>query len=86
MLENNDGFVIAEKDLLFRGPGQITGFQQSGYLKLGIADPLRDTEELERARGHAFAVLESDPKLEKPEHHCIKELMNRAPPFGEVVI
>ena len=86
MLENNDGFVIAEKDLLFRGPGQITGFQQSGYLKLGIADPLRDTEELEQARKDAFSVLESDPELEKQEHLCIKDLLKRAPPFGELVI
>ena len=85
MLENNDGFEIAEKDLLFRGPGQIAGFQQSGYLKLGIADPLRDTEELERARKYAFTVLESDPGLEKQEHLCIKEMMNRTPLFGEVV-
>jgi len=82
MLENNDGFVIAEKDLLFRGPGQITGLQQSGYLALGIADPLRDTDELERARTDAFAILESDPELSRTEHRRITEVLKRAPPFG----
>jgi ATP-dependent DNA helicase RecG len=82
MLENNDGFVIAEKDLLFRGPGQITGLQQSGYLALGIADPLRDTDDLERARTDAFAILESDPELSRPEHRRITEVLKRAPPFG----
>ena len=85
MLENTDGFVIAEKDLLFRGPGQITGFQQSGYLSLGIADPLRDAEELEQARNDAFAVLNDDPGLKKPENSRIADVLHRAPPFGEVV-
>jgi ATP-dependent DNA helicase RecG len=85
MLENTDGFVIAEKDLLFRGPGQITGLQQSGYLALGIADPLRDTVELERARNDAFDILETDPELLKEDNQCIKEVMKRAPPFGDVV-
>ena len=85
MLENNDGFIIAEKDLLFRGPGQITGFQQSGYLALGIADPLRDTVELELAREDAFAILKADPKLNNPENNQISQVFKRAPPFGEVV-
>jgi ATP-dependent DNA helicase RecG len=39
MLENSDGFVIAEDDLKLRGPGQIAGTEQSGYLNLGIANP-----------------------------------------------
>ncbi|MCL2479082.1 MAG: ATP-dependent DNA helicase RecG [Treponema sp.] len=85
MLENNDGFVIAEKDLLFRGPGQIAGLQQSGYLALGIADPIRDAEELEKARNDAFALLEEDPQLIKEENRNISEVLRRAPPFGEVV-
>jgi ATP-dependent DNA helicase RecG len=84
MLENTDGFVIAEKDLLFRGPGQISGLEQSGYLKLGIADPVRDAAELARARADAFAILEKDPALESGEHRVIAEVLERAPPFGEV--
>jgi ATP-dependent DNA helicase RecG len=86
MLENTDGFVIAEKDLLFRGPGQISGIQQSGYLSLGIADPLRDLAELEQARSDTFAIIESDPDLSKPEHRNILEVLKRAPPFGDVVL
>jgi len=84
MLENTDGFVIAEKDLLFRGPGQISGLEQSGYLKLGIADPISDAGELARARTDAFAILESDPALELGENRVIAEVLKRAPPFGEV--
>jgi len=84
MLENTDGFVIAEKDLLFRGPGQISGLEQSGYLKLGIADPVKDAEELSRARTDAFAILEADPALESSENRVIAEVLERAAPFGEV--
>jgi ATP-dependent DNA helicase RecG len=84
MLENSDGFVIAEEDLKLRGPGQISGLEQSGYLKLGIADPIRDAEELSRARSDAFAILEADPALESGEHRRVAEVLERAPPFGEV--
>jgi ATP-dependent DNA helicase RecG len=84
MLENSDGFVIAEKDLLFRGPGQIAGIEQSGYLKLGIADPVRDADALVRARSDAFTILEADPGLLLPEHRCIAGVLERAPPFTEV--
>ncbi|MCL2832407.1 MAG: ATP-dependent DNA helicase RecG [Treponema sp.] len=86
MLENNDGFVIAEKDLQFRGPGQITGLQQSGYLALGIADPVRDAAELEKARDDAFKILEKDPGFLKEENRNIGEVLKRAPPFGEVAM
>jgi ATP-dependent DNA helicase RecG len=84
MLENTDGFVIAEKDLLFRGPGQISGLEQSGYLQLGIADPVKDAVELVRARTDAFAILEADPGLETGENRVIAEVLERATPFGEV--
>jgi len=84
MLENSDGFIIAEEDLKLRGPGQIAGIEQSGYLKLGIADPVRDTDELARARTDAFVILEADPSLEQSEYRCISEVLERAAPFGEV--
>jgi ATP-dependent DNA helicase RecG len=84
MLENSDGFIIAEEDLKLRGPGQIAGIEQSGYLRLGIADPVRDAEELSRARSDAFAILEADPALEQSEHRCIAEVLERAAPFSEV--
>jgi ATP-dependent DNA helicase RecG len=84
MLESNDGFVIAEEDLKIRGPGQIAGIEQSGYLSLGLANPIRDAVELERARADAFAILEADPGLLRPEHRRVAEVLERAPPFGGV--
>jgi ATP-dependent DNA helicase RecG len=50
-----DGFAIAEEDLRLRGPGEVAGVQQSGYLMLGLADPLRDIELLEMAREDALS-------------------------------
>ncbi|MDR1239098.1 MAG: ATP-dependent DNA helicase RecG [Treponema sp.] len=81
MLEHADGFVIAEEDLKLRGPGQIAGVEQSGYLSLGIADPVRDVAELARARDDAFAILEQDPGLLLPEHCRIAGVLEKAPPF-----
>jgi ATP-dependent DNA helicase RecG len=86
MLENSDGFIIAEEDLKLRGPGQIAGIEQSGYLSLGIADPLRDAAELERARNDAFAMLEEDPGLLLPEHLRVAQVLSRAPPFSTVAL
>jgi ATP-dependent DNA helicase RecG len=86
MLEHQDGFVIAEEDLKLRGPGQIAGLEQSGYLSLGLADPVRDAEILARARAEAFAILETDPGLLLPEHRRLAETLERAPPFGSVIM
>jgi ATP-dependent DNA helicase RecG len=86
MLENSDGFVIAEEDLKLRGPGQIAGIEQSGYLSLGIADPIRDAEALARARSDAFALLEADPGLLLPEHRRVAAVLERAPPFSQVTL
>ncbi|MCR4940571.1 MAG: ATP-dependent DNA helicase RecG [Treponemataceae bacterium] len=48
--ESTDGFYIGEEDLKLRGPGDVNGIQQSGYITLGIADPVRDKAILELAR------------------------------------
>jgi ATP-dependent DNA helicase RecG len=52
---------------------------------LGIANPVRDVEELVRARTDAFAVLESDPDLLLQDHRVIASVLEEAPPFGEVL-
>jgi ATP-dependent DNA helicase RecG len=81
MLENTDGFIIAEEDLKMRGPGQIAGTVQSGYLELGIANPIRDIEELKQARDDAFTILENDPDLILANHQVIARVLEEAPPF-----
>ncbi|GHV75502.1 ATP-dependent DNA helicase RecG [Spirochaetia bacterium] len=86
MFKSTDGFIIAEEDLKLRGPGQIVGIEQSGYLSLGVAEPFRDAEELARARTDAFALLEEDPGLLLPENRRIAQVLERAPPFSQITL
>jgi len=74
MLSESDGFRIAEEDLKLRGPGDISGTQQSGYLRLAVADLSRDMELMLEAREDAFTLLESDPGLLSPEHENLRKL------------
>ncbi len=57
--ESTDGFYIGEEDLKLRGPGDVNGIQQSGYITLGIADPVRDKAILELARADILENLAS---------------------------
>ncbi len=65
IVENSDGFKIAEKDLEIRGPGEFFGTKQSGVPTLRIANLLRDREILERARREAIHQLENPSSEEE---------------------
>lgn len=71
MVETTDGFRISEEDLVLRGPGMITGTQQSGTADFNFADLLKDGKLLEVARQAAIKLIESDPFLRLPEHQRI---------------
>src|SRR6201997_5650778 len=76
MTETANGFIIAEKDLKLRGPGDIEGTQQSGILNLRIADLAKDQIILQLARSAASEVLDADPQLQKQENQILnKELI-----------
>ena len=72
MTKTSDGFEIAEMDLKLRGPGDIAGTQQSGLIKLKIADLVKDQEILKVARNYAKILINSDPKLSHDENKNIK--------------
>lgn len=59
MTETNDGFVIAEKDLQLRGPGEFLGTRQSGLPDLIISDIVRDAKILELARNEAIDFVKT---------------------------
>jgi ATP-dependent DNA helicase RecG len=61
MAETEDGFLIAEKDLEIRGPGDFFGTRQWGLPALRVADLVRDGELLERARDEAFRLVDAGP-------------------------
>jgi ATP-dependent DNA helicase RecG len=75
MEQTNDGFVLAEKDLEQRGPGQFLGNQQSGYSELKLAS-LTDTALIDKARRISQKVFESDPELNAPEHQALAASLN----------
>jgi ATP-dependent DNA helicase RecG len=82
MKESTDGFYIAEKDLLIRGPGEMTGTRQSGFLRLHYASLTEDLPLIEIARAEADRILEKDPALLEAEHAVIRRTLAEAPPFA----
>ena len=77
MEETNDGFRIAEEDLSIRGPGEFMGTRQSGLPDFRVADILRDGRILGEAKADAFALVEEDPRLERPGHVTLREALLR---------
>lgn len=77
MTETSDGFVIAEADMKFRGPGDMEGTQQSGIaFDLKIANLARDGQMVQLARDVATAVIDDDPDLSKPKNRLLADGLN----------
>ena len=77
----HDGFEIAEQDLLWRGQGQLTGTRQSGAGELNLADVARAPELLAAAKGETARLLREDPRLERPEHAALRDLLGSVTPL-----
>jgi len=73
MVATNDGFKISEVDLELRGPGNISGTQQSGVINFKMANLATDGKILALARNAAEDVLDQDPFLQKKEHYLLKQ-------------
>jgi ATP-dependent DNA helicase RecG len=67
MEQTNDGFIVAQKDLELRGPGEFMGYRQSGLPDMVLADLVRDASTLEEARNAAIALMKEDPELSNYE-------------------
>jgi ATP-dependent DNA helicase RecG len=76
MVDSNDGFVLAERDLKQRGPGEFLGTRQSGYTDLRLAN-ITDIFLIEKARRQAQELFSQDPELELPEHRLIRASLNQ---------
>ncbi len=72
MEETQDGFVLAQKDLELRGPGDFFGTRQSGLPPLHMAQ-LSDVRTLEAAREEAQKLFAIDPELTQPEHKRLRD-------------
>ena len=81
MRETNDGFVIAEKDLELRGPGEMLGTRQTGLLQFKVADLMRDADLLPAVRDAAQALLERWPDHVSP---LLNRWLRHGQQYGQV--
>lgn len=75
MVETNDGFLLAERDLQQRGPGEFLGTRQAGFADLRIAN-LSDVHTIEKARNLAQQLFQKDPQLSDPQNQLLLEKLH----------
>lgn len=75
MTETNNGFVLSEKDLELRGPGEVFGFRQSGLPQFIIADLVNDANVLEVARKEATDIWKVENWQRQPEFSPLDQVI-----------
>ena len=75
LADTNDGFVIAEKDLAMRGPGEFLGVRQHGLPRFSVADLSRDARLLAAAREDAFELVAADPAMAGEESRRVMDAL-----------
>ena len=78
MMETTDGFAIAERDMRLRGPGELLGVRQSGFLNFHVADLVQHGPLLFQARDDAKRLLAEDPGFLRPENKVIARVLAAA--------
>lgn len=81
MQKTNDGFVISEKDLDLRGPGEFFGTRQHGLPELKIANLYKDIDTLKTSQEAALLLLKKDPHLKSTANLRLKEYLKEK--FGD---
>lgn len=71
LVRTTDGFLIAEKDLELRGPGEFFGTEQSGLPAFRFANLVRDQRVLNLAREDAVEIVSADPELNDPGNETL---------------
>ena len=80
MVRTSDGFEIAEVDLQLRGPGDISGTQQSGVLEMKIANLASDQAILVEARNSVMEILQEDPSLSTEKNIPLANYLSQRSP------
>ncbi|MBC8923106.1 DNA helicase RecG, partial [Escherichia coli] len=75
MSETNDGFVVSERDLELRGPGDFFGRKQSGVPEFKVADMVHDYRVLEIARQDAVHMIFEEDMLENKNYEKLVALL-----------
>jgi ATP-dependent DNA helicase RecG len=78
MTETNDGFVLSEKDLELRGPGDFFGKKQSGVPEFKVADMVHDYRALETARSDAAQLIQSETFWTSPDYQYLRNQLERS--------
>ena len=78
MMETTDGFAIAERDMRLRGPGELLGVRQSGFLNFRVADLMQHGALLFQARDDAKRLLAEDPGFLRPENKVVARVLAAA--------
>ena len=76
MTQTQDGFVVAEKDLAMRGPGEIEGTRQSGALNTKVASIVHDRDWLEKAKIEAEELVAEDLTLELAKNLMLRQYLS----------
>jgi len=76
-VRTTDGFELAELDLEQRGPGELLGRRQHGWLRFRIANLSRDRVLLESAREEALALMSRDADLSDPSVSALRARLTR---------
>jgi ATP-dependent DNA helicase RecG len=79
--ESQDGFVIAQKDLEIRGPGEMLGTRQTGEALFRVANVLRDQSLMPEVRKAAEELLNDHPEVVEP---LIRRWLGNAERFARV--
>ena len=78
MVKTTDGFIIAQRDLELRGPGDVLGTTQAGLPEFKVGDPVRDLKILQVAQEEAARIV-NDPQMEyKFENHALVKYLNHS--------
>ncbi|MCM3665668.1 ATP-dependent DNA helicase RecG [Mesobacillus subterraneus] len=75
MSETNDGFVLSEKDLELRGPGDFFGKKQSGLPEFKVADMVHDYRALETARNDASLLVQSAAFWQGEKYRSLRDYL-----------
>lgn len=72
MCKTNDGFIISEKDLTLRGPGDFFGTRQHGLPEMKIANLYKDIDILKEVQAAAIELYSHDKELKTVENSLLK--------------
>ncbi|KRK11321.1 ATP-dependent DNA helicase [Ligilactobacillus pobuzihii E100301 = KCTC 13174] len=77
MVQTNDGFLIAQRDLELRGPGEVLGSKQAGMPEFQVGDPVENLNILQIAQQEAYAIISDDDFERKKENTGLINYLRR---------